>query len=105
MATTKKSQKDKDEEAALRKHPINVFQCNHPDCAKLDSMELKDFKKHCVEKHGQDITKSKGKKQMLMHMDGDYWFSYQWKWVLDSGLEFHQFTKQVRAMDDPMRYY
>lgn len=67
-------------------------------------MVFDDFKKHLSEVHKLDPTKIVGKKSMLMHMDVDYWFSYNWQWELESGLKFTQYTQQVREADDIMRF-
>jgi hypothetical protein len=92
------------EEDELRKNPVNVFQCGHPDCQKLDAMVLEEFKHHAFSVHGLKSDQFKGKKQMVMHLDGSQWFSSTYKWTLDSGLEFSQFTKMARSKDDPMRF-
>lgn len=87
-----------EEEENLRKNPINQFTC----CEK--AMDLKDFKEHLSSVHKLNPAQLKGKKQMLMHMDGDYWFSWNWQWELETGLKFTQYTMQVRAKDDMMRH-
>jgi hypothetical protein len=46
----------------------------------------------------------KGKKQMTMHMDGSYWFSYNYTWTLESGLVFHQYIRMARDKNDLMRF-
>jgi hypothetical protein len=91
------------EEEELRKNPVNVFQCGHPDCQKLDSMNFAAFKNHCAEVHNLSADQLKGKKQMMMHMDGTQWYSSTYEWTLEGGLKFHQFCKNARAKDDPMR--
>lgn len=91
-------------EEELRKNPINLFACGHPDCKKKDSMVFEEFKHHLFSIHGLKSDQLQGKKQMMMHMDGAQWYSYNYEWTLNSGLKFNQFTKQARAKDDPMRY-
>lgn len=93
------------EEIELRKKPINIFTCGHPDCSKLDSMEFLPFQKHLESAHGLSKSQMQGKRSMNVHMDGDYWFSYNYTWTLESGLTFGQYIKAARANDDPMRFY
>ncbi len=105
----KQSKKEKPEmteieEEELRKNPINIFQCGHADCRKLDAMVFEEFKHHAFAVHGLKSDQFKGKKQMMMHMDGAQWYSSTYEWTLDSGLKFHQFCKMARAKDDPMRF-
>lgn len=85
-------------EEELRKNPINNFNC----CDKV--FAFADFNKHLIDDHKLNPDQLKGKKSMLMHMDGDYWFSYKWQWELETGLKFTQYTEQVRAKDDMMRF-
>jgi hypothetical protein len=96
MAKSKSTKKE--DEAELRRNPINQFTC----CDK--SMDFKDFKQHLTDVHKLNKEQFKGKKSMLCHIDGDYWFSYNWQWELESGLKFTQYTMQVRAHDDMMRH-
>ncbi len=93
------------EEQELREHPINLYTCGHPDCKKNDSMVFEEFKHHLFKDHNLKADQLKGKKQLKMHMDGEQWYSYNYEWTLDSGLTFYQFTKQARALNDPMRFY
>jgi len=99
-----KPEMSESEEEELRKNPINVFQCGHPDCKDKDSMVLEEFKHHAFSVHGLKADQFKGKKQMVMHLDGYQWYAYTYEWTLDSGLKFHQFIKMARKKDDPMRY-
>lgn len=98
MKPSKAKVKKAQAEEELRNNPINQFTC----CEK--TMIFKDFKEHLSEVHKLKEDQLKGKKSMLMHMDGDYWFSYNWQWELESGLKFTQYTEQVRADDDMMRF-
>lgn len=50
------------EEDELRNNPINVFQCSHPDCKKLDAMVFEEFKHHLFSVHGLKADQFKGKK-------------------------------------------
>lgn len=92
------------EEEELKKNPINLFTCGHTDCAKLDSMVFEEFKHHLFAVHQIKSDQMKGRKQMTMHMDGDFWFSYSYQWELEMGLKFSQYIKMVRAEDDMMRF-
>ena len=85
-------------EIQLRKNPVNEFTC----CGK--TMPFKEFKDHLTTDHKLNADQLKGKKSMLMHIDGDYWFSYSWQWELETGLKFTQYTIQARSHDDPMRF-
>lgn len=89
----------------MKANPINDFTCEHPQCAQVDTMNFEGFKKHIAEVHGltskEDLS---GSKAMLMHMDGDYWFSSHYRWTLKSGLQFSQFTKMARDKHDLMRF-
>ena len=95
--------KNKEAEIELRKNPINVFSCGHADCTKLGGMGLYEFMDHLASKHGVSKNQMKGKKQMLAHIDGDYWFSSTYDWELESGLKFTQFVKLAR--DEKTRHY
>lgn len=76
---------------------VNVFTC----CGK--EMSYKDFKEHLLTVHKLDIKANlKAKKSMLMHIDGDKWFSYYWQWELENGLKFTQYTQQARSKDSMM---
>jgi len=92
------------EEEELRKKPINLFSCGHDDCKDKDAMVFEEFKHHLFTQHSLKADQLKGKKQMVMHMDGTQWHSSTYDWTLDSGLKFTQFVKMARAKDDPMRY-
>jgi hypothetical protein len=100
----RQSKKEKEDEQDLRRNPVNVFQCGHKDCAKLEAIPAKDFQKHLTDVHGITKDQQKGTKRMTMHMDGSYWYSYDYTWTLDCGLEFQQYIKAARAKDDPMRH-
>lgn len=80
----------------LRKNPVNQFTC----CEK--TMGYKDFKEHLREIHKLEVGQMRGKKSMLMHMDGDKWFSWQYQWTLEGGLQFKQYTMQARSKDSMM---
>jgi hypothetical protein len=95
MKKETKAQK-KEAEIELRKNPINVFKCGHSDCEQLKAMTLEDFKKHVQEVHLIDPTKQKIKRNMISHIDGDYWFSYDYNCEFESGLKFRNYTECAR---------
>lgn len=47
------------------------------------------------EVHGIDPATTKGTRSMMMHMDGDTWFSYVWEWEI-GGKKFTNSTRQNR---------
>ena len=100
MARRKKAELE--DERELKLNPVNVFTC---DCGKANEVSQSDFLKHLNEAHGLDANKVSGKRKMLAHMDGSYWYSYNWSWELESGLKFSQYTRQARSHDDPMRFW
>lgn len=97
MKRPTKKEREQDERQ-LRHYPVNNFIC----CEKV--MPFKEFKEHLIESHKLLPEQMKGKKQMLMHMDGDYWSSSEYQWELESGLKFTQYIKMARSHDDPMRH-
>jgi len=97
-----KPEMSESEEEELRKNPVNLFSCSHADCINLDAMAVTEFKEHVLTVHGTNSFK--GKKQMVMHLDGSQYHLTTYEWTLDSGLKFHQTIKMARAKDDPMRY-
>jgi hypothetical protein len=97
MKKLTKEQRKKDEDH-LRKNPINVFTC----CGK--SMEFKEFKEHLANEHKLTEAQFKGNKRMVAHIDGDYWFTYDYQWELETGLKFGQHVMMARAKDDIMRH-
>ena len=100
MNQKEKNEAKKDEEELI-KNPVNNFCCGV--CAKKDVMNLSEFKNHLLEVHNLQSDQIKGKKQMVMHMDGTYWYSSNYEWELENGLKFSQFTKNARRKDDFMR--
>lgn len=62
---------------------------------------------HLKEKHGLEIKGLKCSKKMLMHMDGDTWFSSQYEVTVqapDGEIKMTNSTVNLRAKDDMMRY-
>ncbi len=97
-----KATKAQDEEN-LRKNPENHYRCESCESMEYD-MTFDEFKKHIEEVHKLEFKGLKGTKQMLMHMDGDYWFSSTYQWTLEVGLKFKQFVRMARQKHDPMRF-
>lgn len=54
---------------------------------------------HLKDVHNIDPKTSKGKKSMIMHMDGDTWFSWDYEWDIN-GVKAHQHTCQKRSAED-----
>lgn len=94
----KKQKKLTDHEIELRKNPINVFKC----CDK--EIPAKEFQKHLTDDHKLTKEQMVGKKSLLAHIDGSYWYSYSYKWEFESGLKFTQYIEAARSHDDPMRF-
>ena len=87
--------------------PENNWWCQ--TCQQTEPMTVDEMKVHIKEKHGYDPTNFKGWRSMLMHTDGDTWFSYQWQWTLNhpetkEPIVLTQYTLSPRAKDDMMRY-
>ena len=84
------------DEAELRKNPILEFHC----CG--TTFKSTAFTEHLSKEHGLNADKISGTQQMMSHIDGSYWYSYTYKWKLDTGLEFIQYSKQARSKSSPM---
>lgn len=97
----KRNQKEIDDERELKINPVNVFTCG---CGKANEVKAPDFMIHLKEAHGIDQLQAKGKRSMLAHIDGSYWFSWNYAWELESGLKFSQYIRMARAEDDMMRF-
>jgi hypothetical protein len=89
----KKKTKMSEDKEELRRNPINEFTC----CDK--TMVFEEFKEHLSSVHKLTPDQFKGNKQMVCHMDGDYWFSSSYKWKLETGLEFSQYVRLARDKD------
>lgn len=79
--------------------PSDVWWCE--TCKDNKEMSFDEMKAHMKDKH--NITELKGKRETLMHMDGDTWFSWQFK-VTIGNVVLTNSTCQPRARDDIMRY-
>ncbi len=99
---SRKKNTEKQDEIQLRQNPVNVFICGHADCEQVPSMPFTDFQKHLIDVHHIGKDQMKGHKQATCHIDGSYWFSWDYKWTLECGLTFHQHTKMARSKDDLM---
>lgn len=97
----RRSKKETEDERQLKLNPVNVFTC---DCGKANEVQHTEFMEHLKDVHKLDVKQLKGKKSMLAHMDGSYWFSYNYVWELESGLKFSQYVRMARAEDDMMRF-
>ena len=87
--------------------PENKWWCE--TCNSKEEMSLDQMKAHIKEKHGYDPTNFKGWRKMLMHTDGDTWFSWKYQWTLKhpttgADIVLTQYTLSPRAQDDMMRY-
>jgi hypothetical protein len=98
-----KKKKDNQDEIELRKNPVNVFSCGHENCKSIEAIPADKIRAHLVEVHGLRPDQFKGKRQMVAHIDGDYWYSYNYEWTLDSGLTLHQYIRLAR--DEHSRMY
>lgn len=65
-------------------------------CKDLDSMEPEKMFAHMKEVHGIDTKTTKGTRSMLMHLDGDTWFSSTYEWTVGD-LKFTQYSRYKRS--------
>lgn len=96
---SRQTNKEKEDERDLKLNPVNVFTC---DCGGANEWNKKDFMSHLKEAHKLNTEQLKGKKRMIAHIDGSYWFSYNYSWELESGLKFSQYVRMARSNDDHM---
>lgn len=85
--------------------PVNAWWCETCQSQQMTHAEMIE---HLKSKHGLETGGLKCQKRMLMHLDGDTWFSskYEVKIVADRG-QIIKLTNEVvapRAADDMMRY-
>jgi len=57
--------------------------------------------KHLADVHKIDAKSTKGTRGMLMHTDGDTWFSWSYEWEI-AGMKFLQNTCSKRSPEDMM---
>ena len=74
-----------------------------PNCPDNPEFEHEAMMKHLKEVHGIDPKTIKGKKSMLMHLDGDTWFSWDYEWEIGD-LKFLQHTCSKRTRSDAMHW-
>lgn len=74
-----------------------------PNCEGSPEFDHEAMMKHLKDAHQIDPKSTKGKKSMLMHLDGDTWFSWDFEWEI-GGLKFNQHTCNKRSQDDMMRW-
>lgn len=80
--------------------PSNTWKC----CACGDAeFQHDEMMVHLKEHHGLDPKTVKGTRRMLMHLDGDTWFAYQWEWIIGD-IKAIQHTVSPRSKDDMMRW-
>jgi hypothetical protein len=78
----------------------HAFKCS---CEGSKELPFDDFKKHLSAVHGLSSAEElKGNRQMMMHMDGAKFYSSSYKWTLNNGLEFYEFSEQPRSKKDQM---
>jgi len=97
-----KPTQEKQNEIELRKNPVNLFSCHHENCKNVRSLSFDEFKKHLFEVHALPEDHLKGNREMLMHIDGSYWFASHFQWTLDSGLVFSQYIRMARDKKNKM---
>jgi len=92
-------------DAAVEVEPKDVWWCE--TCKTKEELSRDEMMEHLRSEHGLDTKNLTGTRSMVMHMDGDTWFSYVWSWKFETekGEVFlRNETLQPRAMDDMMRY-
>lgn len=70
--------------------------CTCLSCEGNPEFDHPEMMKHLSEKHGIDSKSSKGTREMLMHMDGEDFYTWRYKWTLDAGVTFEQETCNKR---------
>lgn len=80
--------------------PSNTWKCCSCSEAEFQHAEMM---MHLKDVHGIDPKTAKGNRRMLMHMDGDTWFSWQYEWTIGD-IKAIQHTISPRSKDDMMRY-
>jgi hypothetical protein len=87
--------------------PSDEWWCETCGTKPDEPMSRPDMLKHLQERHEIDTKNLKGKREMLMHLGGDTWFSYQWAFTFDTlkgEVKLTNSTTQPRAKDDMMRF-
>lgn len=70
-------------------------------CKDNPEFEHKDMMQHMSAVHNIDVKNTKGRKSMLMHLDGSDYFSSQYEWEIN-GMKFLQTTCSKRSKQDAM---
>jgi pyrroloquinoline quinone (PQQ) biosynthesis protein C len=84
--------------------PVNAWWC---ETCKSEEMNHAQMLAHLKEKHGLETKGLQCHKKMLMHMDGDTWFSSKYEVTIANGTDGILLTNETvspRAKDDMMRY-
>jgi len=100
---TKKQQREKDRKdwEHLSKNPVNNFVCRTCDPTGKTVYTQTEFTQHLREAHKIDPVKMKARRQMMMHLDGSYWFQSQYHWTVpieenNTNVEFDQSIYMAR---------
>lgn len=78
----------------MKREITHLFTCG---CGMADDLIHADFIKHLSEVHHLETKDLKGKKEIIMHIDGDKFYSSTYKWTLENGLEFTEFFESTRS--------
>ena len=75
--------------------------CKCETCAELPEFEHAEMLEHLRTVHGLDAKTTQFARTMLMHIDGDTWYEYQWQWIEKKadgtdGVRFQQLTREMR---------
>lgn len=83
----------------------NAWWCE--TCGAKEEMTHPEMIAHLKETHGLESKGLKCRRQMLMHVDGDTWFTSQYLVTIETPggeLKLTNSTMNPRESDDPMRY-
>jgi hypothetical protein len=82
--------------------PCNVCICQ--SCADSPEFEHAAMLEHLKTVHGVDLKTAKFERSMLMHIDADKWYEWQWQWTEQKpeGVKFQQLVREMRSKDDMM---
>jgi uncharacterized protein (DUF2237 family) len=82
--------------------PCNICICQ--SCADLPEFEHKEMLEHLKAVHGLDLKTTKFTRTMIMHLDGDRWYEWQWQWTENKpdGVRFQQLVRELRSPSDMM---
>lgn len=76
--------------------PCNICKCQ--SCADLPEFGADEMKEHLKTVHGVYLAATKFTRTLLMHMDADTWYEWQWQWAEDKpdGVRFQQIVRELR---------